>query len=133
MNWNGYRRFNAVVFAILALVLASPVALRVTAHDGGVRVLDRFEVPDLCLKRRATGVNCSSCGIGRSIVCLLRGELEPSRAFHRGGGWVVAWLCAQLTLRLGLIFASLGGRFAIVDGVTSATTFLLVCFGVTTI
>jgi hypothetical protein len=44
--------------------------------------------PTCCVTDK--GLSCSSCGITRSITSVLHGDIESSRAFHKGGVFLVA-------------------------------------------
>jgi hypothetical protein len=56
---------------------------------------------DVCLLHRLTGVPCLGCGLTRSIVHLMRGELVASLRLHPAG-LLVAGLLAGQSMRQGV-------------------------------
>jgi hypothetical protein len=50
---------------------------------------------DVCLLHRLTGLHCLGCGLTRSIVHLLRGDLLASLRLHPAGPLVAAMVAGQ--------------------------------------
>jgi hypothetical protein len=97
---SAYPIINVVFLAILlggTLLLGS---LEVTAHDT-VRVpwLDQ-EMPATCVYVVATGRPCPSCGITRSLIAVVHGDLERSYRFHRAGLAILLMLLIQCGMRV---------------------------------
>lgn len=55
--------------------------------------------------KRATGLDCKSCHIGRSVILAAHGDLVGSISRHRGGVILYGWLVVQAAARLILFFA----------------------------
>jgi hypothetical protein len=84
--------------------------------------LDR-ELPSTCIYLAKTGQPCPSCGITRSMITALHGELERSRQFHPAGIPIVCMLLAQSAMRI--VFLSRKCRRIWLD-VAISTTMLAV-------
>lgn len=79
---------------VAGLVLLAGIVLPPEVAAGG---------PVLCPFRLLTGLPCPGCGLTRSLVCLLHGDLATSVAFHPLGplvalaliGFILAEACAR--------------------------------------
>lgn len=97
---------DAVVLLAAASVLAAAMWLEVSgehlAAPGGATL------GGMCFLRELTGMICPFCGMSRSVVALVHGDLAASLGFHPGGALIVALLMASL---VGAAHAALtGGR-----------------------
>jgi hypothetical protein len=59
-----------------------------------------FGLPAIqCMHKGATGMNCPSCGLTRSIWALLQGDTGKALRVHAGGLWIGGFFAGQLLLR----------------------------------
>lgn len=117
---------NRILLVALAGVTALLVSGRVTDED-------RVEVPligtisaETCVYKRTHGIECSSCGITRSVVAAFDGNLTQSRDFHTAGLAVVAFLILQIVLRAVFSTKSFSGRWKWDAAITAAS--IVACF-----
>lgn len=54
-----------------------------------------IELPILCTVRAISGLPCPGCGLTRSVVAALHGELARAVAAHPIGPLVLAWLLLE--------------------------------------
>jgi hypothetical protein len=135
MSARQYRWVNWGVAVGLLAVLTVPQALTVAADGGRVLLPGDRVAPELCLTKRATGRECSSCHLGRSVVLAAQGEMARAIAHHPGGVVLVAWTAVQALVRLVLAMAFAGlARYWWVDlsvtlGTLTAATLGVVAMG----
>jgi hypothetical protein len=56
----------------------------------------------MCVLRATTGVPCPGCGLSRSIVSAMHGDLGMSLAYHRLGLLTLVYVFLQFSCRLGI-------------------------------
>ncbi len=78
----------AVVAGLFGLALLLDLA-------GGALTLGGLAVPDLCLVKRLWGIPCPGCGLTRSWVAMLGGDLAASLRFHGLGAVTLVYAGAQ--------------------------------------
>lgn len=105
MSARAYRLVNAWVAFGLLIVLAAPRAFTVSPDGGRLLLPGGRPVPELCLTKRTTGRECSSCHLGRSVVLASHGEFGRSLEHHGGGVILFGWTALQLLARIALVFA----------------------------
>jgi hypothetical protein len=108
-GWEG----RALLLAVCLGAVAAALMLQ-PAPPAGALSLAGIELPGVCAFKAATGVPCPGCGLTRSFVSAVRGDLSTSLAHHRMGAVILFYLLAQL----GRQAAWLGfpGRRAAVEG-----------------
>jgi hypothetical protein len=88
---------------LLAAAVAVPALASVmTIKSGGVVAfswLPDVTLPALC-PSRWLGLRCPSCGVTRSIVALVQGDVATSLAWHRFGWLVLALIVSQIPYRI---------------------------------
>jgi hypothetical protein len=57
--------------------------------------LFHIPLPGICMFRSITGLPCPGCGLGRSMVAAVHGELARSLEYHRLGFFVLAYIFLQ--------------------------------------
>ena len=66
----------------------------------GPRGRPEFVLPELCAAKRFFALPCPGCGLTRSVIHLMHGEVRASLAMNPAGVLIVAALAAQIPLRL---------------------------------
>lgn len=135
MSTRQYRCLNWGLALGLLLLLTAPRALSLSPDGVGLLMPGGRAVPELCLTKRATGRECGSCHLGRSVVLAAQGDIGRSVAQHPGGVVLVAWTALQALVRMVLAFAFAGlARHWWIDltvtlGTLTATTLAVVALG----
>lgn len=80
-------------------------ALILSLADTGSRQLELggISLPHVCMFRSLTKLPCPGCGLSRSIVAAMHGDVGVSLAYHRLGLLTLAYIFLQFIYRLGLI------------------------------
>lgn len=86
-----------LLLAALAILLVAAV-LEVTPARDGVTLFG-WRVPDVCATKRAFGVGCLGCGLTRSFVVGVRGDLAGAAALHPVGAVLVVLTAFQVPYR----------------------------------
>jgi len=86
-------------FCILAGALLIEPAAPGTSH---IR-LGQIPLPNVCIFLGTTGLPCPGCGLSRSIVAAVHGDLGVSLSYHRLGLLTLVYIFLQFLCRLGLI------------------------------
>ena len=93
MKWTiPTRAFDAafVTFAVASLV----VAALLIPNGGGLGLPGGEEVGELCWVHALLGLDCPFCGLSRSFVAMLHGDLVASFQFHPAGPLMVVFVAA---------------------------------------
>ncbi len=77
--------------AVVVAALLHPVAPGSGAHLS----IEGVALPGVCAFRDVTGIPCPGCGLTRSWVALLHGDLAASLGFHPLGWLVLLYALAQ--------------------------------------
>lgn len=93
---------HVIVVMICLIILAG--ALAFTPVKSGLELM-RIPIPHSCLFYNLTGIPCPGCGLTRSLVSAVHGNLAGSFSHHRLGMIVLVYVLLQLTCRLGVILA----------------------------
>jgi len=80
-----------LVVAALALAPVAPGS----GHGGDGLSVAGVRLPEVCSFKRATGLPCPGCGLTRSWVSAVHGDLKASLAHHRLGWLVLAYALGQ--------------------------------------
>lgn len=94
-----YRIANVALFSAILLATTALVLAKLEGNDGQRLTIAKFQLPELCDYKRASGRACSSCGLTRSVVSVFDGRLEQANAFHPSGVSIAGFLVFQLLLR----------------------------------
>jgi hypothetical protein len=97
-----YRKVNIMLAVVSLLLLAAPRALTLTPAGDGLLVPGGGRVPELCLRKRLTGMPSRSCNMGRSVVLASHGAFQASVARHPGGVLLWGWLAIHAVARFAL-------------------------------
>lgn len=111
----------------LALAAGVLMAAAVLSIQGGsqivVPVIDQ-PLPELCSFKRMWGLPCPGCGLTRSCVALVHGELATSWTYNPAGVMIVLLLAFQLPFRLLQLWRIHRGSAAISLGLAVPLTLL---------
>lgn len=91
---------HVVVVMICLIILAGAFAF--TPVKSGLELM-RIPLPHSCLFNNLTGIPCPGCGLTRSLVSAVHGDLTGSFSHHRLGMIALVYVLLQLTCRLGVI------------------------------
>lgn len=89
-----------------------------------------MELPDGCVYRAQLGIHCPTCGLTRSVITALHGELARSHAFHPAGLPLVFVAAVQAAMRLVFVrtrFRSLSAEIFVSSAAFGCVVFLLQC------
>ena len=92
---HGFFLALATIVAVLAWSLEVRPDERVA-----FRGFSQWPLPHSCYSRIAFGVPCPGCGLTRSVICLMHGELAGSMAMHRLGWLIFGAIVLQIPYRL---------------------------------
>jgi hypothetical protein len=123
MTARQYRWLNWGLAAGMLALIGLTHVVTLSADGSRIHLPGGRPVPELCLTKRATGQECGSCHLGRSLVLAAQGDLVRSVAHHPGGVVLVAWTALQAVVRvvLAIAFAGLARYWWIDLTVTLAT------------
>lgn len=86
---------------ILLLVCTGIVAASMLlSPTDAVVSLAGFEIPELCLWRRMTGIGCPGCGMTRSFTYMGHGQIADAFRLHLLGPPLYTLVAAQIPLRM---------------------------------
>lgn len=97
------RASDGIVLLVCLGILAG--ALLLSPPDPGshsVR-LGSFSIPPTCTFKNLTGLPCPGCGLMRSVVSAVHGDMDASLSYHRLGLLTLAYIFLQLLFRTGVI------------------------------
>lgn len=84
---------------IVALgVLLVAAALQVTPARDGVTLFG-WRLPEVCTAKRVLGVGCPGCGLTRSFVVGVRGDLAGATRLHPLGAVLLVFTASQVPYR----------------------------------
>lgn len=109
------RRIHLLVLTICLGLIGVALVLDPAESVGriaGAVTLAGHHLPEVCAFKRVTGLPCPGCGLTRSWVAALHGQVAASLAFHRLG-WLVLLYVALQALRHGAWLALARRREAI--------------------
>jgi hypothetical protein len=89
-----------ILLGIAVAVLAVAVLLQIDAAGQVVEPLFGCPLPESCMFRRATGVPCPGCGLTRSFICLMRGDVPRAWTFNPAGLLLFPVVAVQVPYRL---------------------------------
>lgn len=87
---------DLLIAALGGLLLAA--LLQVAPARDGVLLLG-WRLPEVCLTKRLVDAGCPACGLTRSVVATVHGDLGPALRLHPLGPLLVALAAAQVPFR----------------------------------
>jgi len=100
------------LFAICTGVLLLGVFLQLDGRTGVRLPGESIPLPEICLTKRMFHQDCPGCGLTRSVISTMRGDLRGAYAFHPVGPLMFLLIAAQIPYRLVAIWRLRSNRDA---------------------
>ena len=94
---------NLILFLVCGGIIAASMILSPT---DAVVSLWGFEIPELCMWRRLTGLGCPGCGMTRSFTYMGHGQIVDAFRLHKLGPILYTLIAVQIPLRMVRIWQS---------------------------
>lgn len=98
------RRVDRDLLIVALAILLAAAALQVTPARDGVTLLG-WRLPETCLTKRVLGRECAGCGLTRSFVVGVRGDLVGAAQLHPLGAALLVLFAAQVPYRAARLLA----------------------------
>ncbi|UCE40434.1 MAG: DUF2752 domain-containing protein [Candidatus Aminicenantes bacterium] len=123
---------HLVIFIVCFGILAGCLVLTPPEKGSPCVQIGDIPLPGICMFRSVTGFPCPGCGLLRSMVSAMHGDVARSLEYHRLGLVTILYIILQFLFRLGiLLFPILGIRFSRFDSFLNRGIILLaVLFGI---
>lgn len=95
-----------VVLATCICILLGALVLAPSVSGGPSIAVGPITLPEICIFKNLTGLPCPGCGMTRSIISAVRGDISGSFFHHRLGLLTMAYILSQFLLSLGVVFVS---------------------------
>jgi hypothetical protein len=92
--------YHVVVLTICTGVIALAFLLSVRDQTQVLVPVLGAPLPELCMMKRSTGLNCPGCGMTRCFISLAHGDLRAAWSYNPAGPLLFAILAAQIPFRL---------------------------------
>ncbi len=117
---------NLVIFVICSAILAGGLILTPPKNESPCIYLGSIPLPGICMFRSVTGIPCPGCGLLRSLVSAMHGNVAKSLEYHRLGLVTLVYIILQFLFRLGImLFPVLGIRLSRFDSYLNRGIILL--------
>lgn len=104
---------HLVIFLICFGILSGSLILTPPRNDRPFVQLGNIPLPGICMMRSVTGIPCPGCGLLRSMVTAMHGNVAKSWEYHRLGLATIVYVVCQFLFRLGvMVFPVLGIRLS---------------------
>jgi hypothetical protein len=94
-----------VVLAACGAIFSGALLLSPVSPASSHLTLFTWELPSTCSFHNLTGLPCPGCGLSRSIVAAVHGDLAGSWEYHRLGALTLFYIVLQLLFRIGMLGA----------------------------
>ena len=123
---------DLVIFLLCFSILVGCLILTPPKNDSPFLRIGNIQLPGMCTFRSLTGIPCPGCGLFRSMVTAVHGNIAKSWEYHRLGFLTILYILCQFFFRLmALLFSDLKIRFSRLDSYLNKGMILLaVLFGV---
>src|SRR5262245_40700838 len=91
--------YHIVLLALCSVVLVLAAILSVRNQTQVVVPILGQPLPALCLARRITGSGCPGCGMTRSFMSLMHGDLAAAWRYNPAGPLLFGLMAAQIPFR----------------------------------
>jgi len=128
-----HRRLSDLAIFLLCLgILAGCLIMTPPENDSPFLRIGNIQLPGMCTFRSVTGIPCPGCGLFRSMVTAVHGNIAKSWEFHRLGFLTILYVICQFLFRsMMLLFPDLKIRFFRLDSYLNRGMILLaVLFGI---
>jgi Protein of unknown function (DUF2752) len=92
-------QYHVLLLALSVAVLLPAFFLSVRGRTQVFLPVLRVPLPELCMTRRLTGLDCPGCGMTRSFIALAHGDLAAAWSYNPAGLWLFAILSFQIPFR----------------------------------
>jgi hypothetical protein len=89
-----------VLLGLSLLVLALAATLQTVDGTGVFVPVAGIQLPELCYARRWLGIECPGCGLTRSMIAIMHGQLTAAWKFNPAGLLVFGIVLFQLPYRV---------------------------------
>jgi hypothetical protein len=122
---------HLVIFIVCFGILAGCLILTPPNDSSPYVQIGKIQLPGMCSFRSVTGIPCPGCGLLRSMVTAMHGDVAKSLEYHRLGLITILYVLLQFFFRLGiLIFPGMAIRYSRVDSyLNRGFIFLVILFG----
>jgi len=123
---------NAVILTVCSGILGGCLILTPPPNGSPNVQIGSIPLPGICTFRSVTGIPCPGCGLLRSMVSGIHGDVAKSLEYHRLGLLTLLYVGIQFFFRLGvLLFPALMVRFSRLDSyLNRGIIFLAALFGI---
>ena len=123
---------NLVIFIVCFGILSGCLILSPPKNGSPCVQIGNIPIPSICTFRSMTGIPCPGCGLLRSMVSAIHGDMAKSLEYHRLGLLTLVYVALQFIFRLAvLLYPILGIRFSRFDSYLNKGIILLaVLFGI---
>jgi len=123
---------HLVIFLVCFGILVGSLILTPPKNDSPCVQLGNIPLPGICMFRSVTGIPCPGCGLLRSMVSAVHGDVAKSLEYHRLGLVTIVYVIIQFFFHLGiLLFPVLMIRFSRIESYLNRGIILLsVLFGI---
>ena len=94
---------NLIILITCFCILAGALILEPSDSQTSSVRLGQFFLPNVCTFQGITGLPCPGCGLTRSIVAAMHGDLAMSLRYHRLGLVTTGYILLQFVFCLGLL------------------------------
>ena len=88
-----------ILIAAVAVPLAGACMTTLNGDQVAIAGFERYPFPTLC-GSRWLGVQCPTCGVTRSVIELMHGDLRGSLTHHRFGWLILLFVVLQIPYRI---------------------------------
>ena len=104
---------HLVVLIACFSILTGALIFELNGADTSCIRLFGITLPNICTFKMVTGLPCPGCGLLRSMISVMHGDVVSSFAYHRLGLLTIAYIFLQFFYRLGFLLIPMQwARFA---------------------
>jgi len=96
----GDATYHWVYLILSAIVLTLAVALDVSSEGRVIVPVLDSPLPESCVFKQLTSVDCPGCGLTRCFICLMHGDIARAWAFNPGGFLFFVVIAGQIPYRM---------------------------------
>jgi uncharacterized protein DUF2752 len=92
--------YHVILLSLSVIVLLLAFIFSIRGQTQVVVPLARLPLPELCMMRRMTGLDCPGCGMTRCFIALAHGDVASAWSYNPAGLWLFAIVVFQVPFRL---------------------------------